>query len=130
MPDHDSMNTDIAALFDLWNSTLQTGDAKQVAALYAADAVLLPTFSSAIRQTPDAIEEYFEEFLKSNPKGTILHQKVSVYDQIAINSGVYQFETSISGIEQKMCARFTFVYRKDDKDWKIIEHHSSVMPAD
>ena len=41
--------SEITALFDQWNSALQTGDPKQVAALYAADAILLPTVSNQVR---------------------------------------------------------------------------------
>lgn len=121
--------TEIAELFDTWNAALQSRNAKQVAALYAPDAVLLPTFSKVIRDTPEAILDYFEEFLKSSPRGTIIHQKISVYDKIAINSGVYEFSATVAGVEQKVLGRFTFVYRRDDSGWKIIEHHSSVMPS-
>ena len=35
--------SEIIVLFDEWNGALQTGDPKKVAALYAADAILLPT---------------------------------------------------------------------------------------
>jgi uncharacterized protein (TIGR02246 family) len=40
---------DITVLFEQWNSALQTGDPKQVAALYATDAILLPTVSNQVR---------------------------------------------------------------------------------
>ena len=40
---------EVAALFDLWNSTLQTGDPEKVASLYAPDGVLLPTVSNKVR---------------------------------------------------------------------------------
>ena len=41
--------SEITALFKQWNSALKTGDPKQVAALYAADAILLPTVSNQVR---------------------------------------------------------------------------------
>jgi len=34
---------EITALFDEWNNALQTGDPKQVAALYENNGILLPT---------------------------------------------------------------------------------------
>ncbi|MES9966170.1 MAG: DUF4440 domain-containing protein, partial [Sedimenticola sp.] len=36
----------ISALFDQWNSALQTGDPKKVAALYESNGILLPTVSN------------------------------------------------------------------------------------
>lgn len=130
MPQKEATRHEIAELFNVWNDALQTGDAKKVAALYAENATLLPTLSKEMRQTPAAIEEYFEIFLKLHPKGSIIHQNVSLYDPIAINSGVYNFETTIDGETHNLIGRFTFVYRKDPDAWKIIEHHSSLMPDD
>ena len=40
---------EIAALFDLWNQALQTGDARKVVALYAERSILLPTLSNKPR---------------------------------------------------------------------------------
>lgn len=130
MPQKEATRREIAQLFLVWNDALQTGDAKEVAKLYAENATLLPTLSKEVRQTPDAIEDYFHGFLKLRPKGSIIHQNVSLYDPIAINSGVYTFETTVNGEKQHLIGRFTFVYRKDGEDWKIIEHHSSMMPDD
>ena len=50
---------EITVLFDQWNSALQTGDPKQVAALYATDAILLPTVSNKVRHNHEEIEDYF-----------------------------------------------------------------------
>ncbi|MGY6548116.1 MAG: SgcJ/EcaC family oxidoreductase [Roseinatronobacter sp.] len=131
MPHREAKRREIANLFNTWNAALQSGDAAQVAALYAPDAILLPTLSKEVRQSPDAIEDYFEHFLKLQPRGAIISQNVSVYDPIAINSGVYTFDTVIDGVIHHMLARFTFVYRKTaDDGWEIIEHHSSMMPEE
>lgn len=128
MPQKEATRREIAQLFHVWNAALQSGDPKRVAALYAEDATLLPTLSKEVRQTPEAVEDYFEAFLKLKPKGAIIHQNVSLYDPIAINSGVYSFETTVDGMKHQMIGRFTFVYRKAGDEWKIIEHHSSMMP--
>lgn len=130
MPQKEATRREIEDLLHLWNAALQSGDAKQVAVLYSENATLLPTLSKEVRQTPDAIEDYFENFLKLKPKSTIIHQNISLYDPIAINSGVYSFEVTKDGAKHHLIGRFTFVYRKIDDDWKIIEHHSSLMPDD
>jgi uncharacterized protein (TIGR02246 family) len=116
---------EITVLFDQWNSALQTGDPKQVAALYATDAILLPTVSNQVRHNHQEIEDYFVHFLAKGPQGKIDESNVRIFDDIAINSGVYTFTFSGGASVQ---ARFTYVYRWEGQRWLIIEHHSSAMP--
>ena len=54
---------EIKALFDEWNTALQTGDPKKVAALYENNAILLPTVSNQVRHNHPEIEDYFVHFL-------------------------------------------------------------------
>ena len=119
------ININIQACLDAWNQALQTGDPKQVTSLYENDAILLPTISNEVRHNHEEIEDYFTHFLAKGPRGKIDESNIRVFGEIAINSGVYTFsfkdDTSIS-------ARFTFVYRWNQKRWMIIEHHSSKMP--
>ena len=64
--------TQVRALFDLWNDALHTGEPYTVAARYSKDAVLLPTLSDKARYTNDEIADYFVGFLKKKPDGKIL----------------------------------------------------------
>jgi len=115
----------IEALFEEWNNALKTGDPKKVASLYATDAILLPTVSNVVRHNHNEIEDYFVNFLAKGPQGKIDESNVRIFDDIAINSGVYTF-TFKDGA--KVQARFTYVYRIIGQRWLIIEHHSSAMP--
>ena len=117
--------SEITALFKQWNSALKTGDPKQVAALYAADAILLPTVSNQVRHNHAEIKDYFVHFLAKGPQGKIDESNVRIFGELAINSGVYTF-TFKDGMTVQ--ARFTYVYRWDGQRWSIIEHHSSAMP--
>jgi uncharacterized protein (TIGR02246 family) len=117
--------SEITALFEQWNSALKTGDPKQVAALYAGDAILLPTVSNQVRHNHAEIEDYFVHFLAKGPQGKIDESNVRIFGELAINSGVYSF-TFRDGMTVQ--ARFTYVYRWDGQRWSIIEHHSSAMP--
>jgi len=119
---------EIAALFDRWNAALQTLDAAQVAALYAPDAVLLPTVSNEVRRTPEEIEDYFRRFLLKRPHGHIIQSNIRVFGDIAVNSGIYSFALTIDGVTSDVICRYSFVYRRDEDGWHIIDHHSSVMP--
>lgn len=116
---------EILGLFDRWNDALQTGDPNQVAREYAPDAILLPTVSNRVRHTSDEIKDYFVHFLAKKPKGKIDEANIRQFGDVAINSGLYTF--SFAGAED-VSARYTFVYRKVEGEWKIAEHHSSVLP--
>lgn len=116
----------IAALFDRWNDTLKSGDPKQVVANYAEQSILLPTISNTPRLTPAEKEDYFVQFLQSQPSGVIELSQIEISGDIAVDSGVYTFTMGASGAVVK--ARYTFVYKWDGANWLIISHHSSAMP--
>ncbi|MEU1478819.1 SgcJ/EcaC family oxidoreductase [Streptomyces sp. NPDC001668] len=121
----------IAALFDTWNATLQTGDADKVANLYAKDAVLLPTVSNKVRTNHAEIVDYFEHFLQNKPVGKKVKTVVNVLDtNSAIDTGVYEFTLTDpkSGAKRVVEARYSYTYEKENGVWKIVNHHSSAMP--
>ncbi|MEM7273727.1 MAG: SgcJ/EcaC family oxidoreductase [Actinomycetota bacterium] len=117
---------DIVGLFETWNQALLTGDPDQVTGLYAEDAVLLPTVSNRVRHDHAEIRDYFVTFLAKEPTGVIDESNTrALTDTLASNAGVYTFTF---GDGSSTTARFSYLYRKDGDDWKIIEHHSSAMP--
>ncbi|BFM17739.1 hypothetical protein R50073_39220 [Maricurvus nonylphenolicus] len=116
---------EIVALFEEWNNALQTGNPKNVVALYETNAILLPTVSNQVRHNHAEIEDYFVHFLAKGPKGEINESNVRTFGDIAINSGVYTFTFSDGASVQ---ARFSYMYRWNGQRWMIIEHHSSAMP--
>src|SRR5262249_40162826 len=69
--------TTIENLFVKWNTALQakTPDGKPdpapVVALYASDAILLPTVENGPYVGPGPITGYFKHFLENEPNGTI-----------------------------------------------------------
>lgn len=120
---------EIAALFDRWNSALATGDAEKVSRLYAANGVLEPTISNEVRATPEDIQAYFVKFLKLAPQGTINYRQIrKLGPDAALDTGVYTFNLVKDGKAQQVHARYTYVYTKVGTDWKILNHHSSLMP--
>jgi uncharacterized protein (TIGR02246 family) len=120
---------DIRNLFPTWNAALATGDPQKVADLYAPDAVLLPTVSNQVRRTRAEIVDYFTKFLKDKPQGEMRDQIVDVLDaDTAINAGVYEFTLTKEGKQQRVKARYSYVYELRDGRWLIVNHHSSAMP--
>lgn len=121
----------IAALFDGWNKTLQTGDAEKVTERYADDAVLLPTVSNKIRTNHAEIEDYFHHFLENKPVGTKTRTIINVLDNnSAIDTGSYYFVLTDpkTGEKKRVDARYTYEYEKRGGEWLIVNHHSSMMP--
>jgi uncharacterized protein (TIGR02246 family) len=125
--------SEIAALFDGWNAALQTGDAEKVAARYAPDAVLLPTASPKIRTNHDEIVDYFEHFQQKKPVGEKIQSVINILDgDSAIDAGLYEFHITDpkTGAKSTVEARYTYEYEKRGGKWLIVNHHSSVLPAE
>ena len=112
-------------LLQEWVGAVKSGDAKQVVSLYRNNGILLGTFSNKERVGHELILEYFENLLKSPVEVQIVSENPHIFESAAVNSGHYNFVTGGKTIN----ARFSFVYHKNNADWKIISHHSSVMPA-
>ncbi|GAA1151764.1 uncharacterized protein (TIGR02246 family) [Kitasatospora gansuensis] len=124
---------EIAALFDQWNAALQTGDPERVADRYAEDAVLLPTASPRIRTNHAEIADYFEHFLLKKPKGEKIRSVINILDQdSAIDAGLYRFHLTDpkTGETKPVEARYSYEYEKRGGKWLIVNHHSSVLPAE
>jgi hypothetical protein len=120
---------EIAALFDRWNKSLETGDARKVVAdNYAAKSVLLPTMSSKPRLTFDEKVDYFRHFMENQPVGRIDSRTIELDCNTAIDDGLYTFLFEKTGTAFK--ARYTFTYKWDGKRWLITSHHSSALPVE
>lgn len=126
----DSNEQEIAALFDRWNASLQTGDPHQVVANYADKSILLPTVSNRPRLTAAEKEDYFHHFLQKRPAGRIDMRFVDIGCNTAVDAGLYTFTFGATG--QVVQARYTFTYRwypdLEGGKWLITSHHSSAMP--
>jgi uncharacterized protein (TIGR02246 family) len=120
---------DIAALFDRWNAALATLDPDKVVALYAPEAVLLPTVSNKPRTTHEEIRDYFVHFLAKKPQGKIDLRIIKIGCNIASDTGLYTFTLhDTKGKATKVSARYSYVYEYLNGQWLIEHHHSSAMP--
>ena len=112
-----------------WENYLNNADLNNLINLYAEDAVLWGTFSNVIRDNLDLIREYFQELFKKRDLKVSFNASCNrVYEDTHLYSGTYKF----SYIDQELIiinARYTFVVCKDrNGKYKIVEHHSSVIP--
>ena len=120
---------DIAALFDRWNAALATLDPDKVVALYAPEAVLLPTVSNKPRTTHEEIRDYFVHFLEKKPQGAIDFRIIKIGCNSALDTGLYTFTLhDPKGKAHKVAARYSYVYEYLNGQWLIEHHHSSALP--
>jgi len=115
---------EVRGLFHLWNDALATLDSDAVAKRYAKQGVLLPTVSDIPRTDYEGIKDYFDAFLLKKPQGVILESNVIVGTNWCQDAGIYEFDL----LGDKVKARYSFIYKYEDGEWKIAHHHSSMMP--
>ena len=82
--------SEVRALFELWNQALATGDSRIVASRYSKEPVLLPTVSDQARTDYASVKDYFDAFLLKKPQGKILDGKVTVGNGFASDAGIYE----------------------------------------
>jgi uncharacterized protein (TIGR02246 family) len=123
----------VAGLYYNWLATVAAahGDPTSVLKLYAPDAILVATYSPVLLHNADGdLTGYFKKFT-SLPEisGTTKDLETRVYGDWAINTGLYTFSyKSLEGDTVSVPARFTFVYHKENGQWLIMDHHSSLVP--
>ncbi len=111
-------------MLQIWVEKIRTNDPKQVASLYHDDGLLLGTFSDIERKGHDLILQYFENLLKSEVDVEIVTEHKNESDSLITNSGLYNFIVNGKTVN----ARFSFVFIQTGNSWKILSHHSSVLP--
>ncbi len=127
----DADTAEVTAATAAWIEAFNARDPQRIAALYAPDAAFRGTISPTLRLPPEAVLEYFQSSVTRRPKlrMTLVDEHPRVYGDIAINTGAYTSREPRDDGEVVQASRFTFVYRKQDGRWMIIEHHSSRVPG-
>jgi uncharacterized protein (TIGR02246 family) len=122
---------DVAAAAQKWASVFAENNPDTILQLYATDGVLWGTLSSTVRSDPAALKAYFVGAFQALPKATVAfgEQLIRVYGDTAVNTGYYTFSYTKDGETKSIPARYSFVYLRTGNDWKIVDHHSSAMPA-
>ena len=111
-------------LLQIWVEKIEINDAKQVAELYHENGLLLGTFSDVERKGQKLILDYFENLFISRVDVKIITEHKFKAESTSTVSGLYNFLVN----DKEIKARFSFVFIKNKEDWKILSHHSSVMP--
>ena len=107
-----------------WVHSVDTNDSSEVVKLYHENAILLGTFSGIERQGIVLIQEYFEGLFRSDIGVEIITRNDFETEMLTTCSGLYNFKVNGDITD----ARYTFVFIKVGDSWKILTHHSSVLP--
>ncbi len=118
-------------ILELWMQAVNNGDSGALLALYDSNAVLVPTFSNRLLNTPDKLRAYFEKLGSREELSIALHEKTlitqALHDQIYALSGIYNWRFAIDGELLNFEARFSYVLDLS-KPNPILHHHSSQIP--
>jgi uncharacterized protein (TIGR02246 family) len=122
---------EVAAATQKWATVFAENNPDTILPLYTSDAVLWGTLSPTVRSDPGAVKAYFVGAFGALPKATVKFgdQLIRVYGNTAVNTGYYTFSYSKDGETKSIPARYSFTYVKEGNDWKIVDHHSSAVPA-
>lgn len=120
----------VEAAYTDWRNALGSGSAEAIVKLYDDGGILLATFEPEPLVGLKRIRPYFEG-LTTLPKLSVKPQisNIRIHGSTAVNSGTYEFSYEKDGKLVTVPARFSFTYIKDGSGWKIIDHHSSVLPT-
>jgi uncharacterized protein (TIGR02246 family) len=120
----------VEAQFAKFNDAWATRDPAKVTALFSRDAVLLATVSNTPRTTSAEVQDYFVGFLKNSPVGEINTSTISMGCNMATRLGTWTVNLTdpATGAKTPVKARYSFIYKVEDGQWKIYHLHSSMMP--
>ena len=123
--------TDPRNFLDEWIQLVNNGDIERLLNLYDNEAILIPTFSNGILNTPEKLRGYFEELGSREELSVSVNEKYLVVqelqNQIFALGGIYDWRFNVEGEVQNFEARFSYLVDLS-KPSPILHHHSSQVP--
>jgi len=116
------------AALHTWAAIVATRDVEAILALYAPDAILVPTLSNEVRDCQDSRREYFRNFLANEGlvcDVQIFKKRVSSKLSTVVVGGLYVFHYREGEQVIDVPARFLFTFEQIEGRWLITGHHSS-----
>jgi len=118
-------------ILEQWMQAINNNDIESLLALYDSQAVLIPTFSNRLLNSPDKLRGYFENLGSREELSIALHEKTlivqSLQNDIAALSGIYNWRFAVDGELLNFEARFSYVIDLA-RPSPILHHHSSQIP--
>ena len=121
---------DVKAALTEWVEAIETGDVEKVVSLYDRDSTMLSAFAIDPITTHEGLRQYYKKVVNEPDISIdVTAQDVRIFDNVAVNTGLYTFHWVQDGETMDVPARFSFVYVLKNGKWSIISHHSSRVPG-
>ncbi|WP_052688094.1 nuclear transport factor 2 family protein [Xanthomonas sp. MUS 060] len=120
--------TEAGKVLSCWAETVGRRDIDALLALYAPDAILVPTLSDDIRGRDEDRRTYFASFLAADGIScgiSVQNKRVSARLGTVVIGGLYIFVFERNGVSEPVNARFLFTFEEIEGRWLITGHHSS-----
>ena len=118
-------------ILEQWMKAVNDGNVENLLSLYDNEAVLIPTFSNRLLNTPEKLRDYFEKLGSREELSIALHEKTLIIqelgNQIYSLSGIYNWRFAVDGELLNFEARFSYLI-DISKQNPILHHHSSQIP--
>ncbi len=128
-----SNQQEILGLLNTWLSGIKEGMVERVTSCYSKNAALWGSITKRLRCDEQGIKQYFEEFIQSKKNGLNVMFKEIKMTEIAgvpVLSGEYVFTwQDENGQSMVLPASYTFVLNKRKGQWKIEDHHSTIIAS-
>ena len=117
------------AFFARWKAAYDANDNVAVAKLYATDAILHGTRSRDLTVGREAITKYFTVVVGTGNKVEFVEKQLKEINPTTLMAvGFNDFMRNKDGKLTPEPARFTMILVKQNDDWLIAHHHSSLRP--
>ena len=121
----------VNAILRQWIDAVNRQDISALAALYDPAAVLIPTFSNRVLDTPEKIRDYFEKLGRREQLSIALHENTLMVQilpqELCILNGIYNWRFKVDGELLNFEARFSYLMDLS-RPSPILHHHSSQIP--
>lgn len=118
-------------LISTWMSNINRGSVESLAELYDAQAVVIPTFSNRLLNTPEKIRAYFVKLTSREELSIALHENTltihRLHEEFYALAGIYCWRFAVDGEVLSFEAHFSFIINLKLPS-PIIHHHSSQIP--
>ena len=126
MENQDILREPVVPVLNKWAKAVNSHDIDGIVSVYSDDAVMIPAFSTRIRNSKSQIKDLYRDlFEKDDLEVDLSEATTQRINGLKVDSGEYLLRWKSQGFEESKKLRFSFVL----KDGKIITHHSSVEPS-
>ncbi|MCK6424981.1 MAG: DUF4440 domain-containing protein [Burkholderiaceae bacterium] len=118
-------------VLERWMQAVNHGNVEALLGLYDPQAVLIPTFSNRLLDTPAKLRDYFEKLGSREELSIALHEKTlrtqDLGGRLHALGGIYNWRFLVDGELLNFEARFSYLVDLD-RPQPILHHHSSQIP--